>query len=66
MRYAYQDPVLLGDDRVLENLLTTEESYIPNCGYFSIVQEEIEPHMRRIVTTWMLEVSSRYREFYQF
>ncbi|KAK2573026.1 G1/S-specific cyclin-D2 [Acropora cervicornis] len=56
VRYAYQDPVLLGDDRVLENLLTTEESYIPNCGYFSIVQEEIKPHMRRIVTTWMLEV----------
>lgn len=47
VRYAYQDPVLLRDDRVLENLLTTEESYIPNCGYFSIVQEEIEPRMRR-------------------
>ena len=57
IRYAYQDPVLLQDDRVLRNLLTCEDKYIPSCRYFNIVQKEIEPHMRRMVTTWMLEVN---------
>ena len=57
VRYAYQDPVLLRDDRVLRNLLTCEDKYIPSCSYFKIVQKEIEPHMRRLVTTWMLEVN---------
>lgn len=56
VRYAYQDPVLLRDDRVLRNLLTCDDKYIPSCRYFNIVQKEIEPHMRRMVTTWMLEV----------
>lgn len=57
VRYAYQDPILLQDDRVLRNLLTCEEKYIPSCRYFNIVQKEIEPHMRRMVTSWMLEVN---------
>lgn len=57
VRYAYQDPTLLRDDRVLRNLLTCEDKYIPTCRYFNIVQKEIEPHMRRMVTTWMLEVN---------
>lgn len=56
VRYAYQDPVLLQDERVLRNLLTCEDKYIPSCRYFNIVQKEIEPHMRRMVTSWMLEV----------
>lgn len=57
IRYGYKDRVLLQDDRVLKNLLESEEKYLPSCNYFKIVQKEIEPYMRRVVATWMLEVS---------
>lgn len=57
VRYAYKDPVILKDDRVLKNLLACEEKYLPSCNYFKIVQTEVEPYMRRMVATWMLEVS---------
>ncbi|GLH01772.1 G1/S-specific cyclin-E [Gryllus bimaculatus] len=53
---AYPDPVLLGDERVLQNLLRTEERYAPSGSYFSCVQSEITPEMRTIVAEWMLEV----------
>lgn len=56
IRYGYKDRVLLKDDRVLKNLLASEEKYLPSCNYFKIVQKEIEPYMRRMVATWMLEV----------
>ena len=56
IRYAYQDPVVSRDKRVLRNLLACEEKYVPNCRYFSMVQKETEPYMRRIVATWMHEV----------
>ncbi|XP_031570714.1 G1/S-specific cyclin-D2-like [Actinia tenebrosa] len=56
VRYAYKDPVILKDDRVLKNLLACEEKYLPSCNYFKIVQTEVEPNMRRMVATWMLEV----------
>ena len=55
-QYAYKDRVLLNDDRVLKNLLASEDKYLPSCNYFKIVQKEIEPYMRRMVATWMLEV----------
>lgn len=54
---AYADPALLGDDRVLQNLLQTEERYAPNRSYFECVQRDISPLMRKIVAEWMLEVS---------
>lgn len=56
IRYAYKDRVILKDDRVLKNLLASEEKYLPSCNYFKIVQNEVEPYMRRMVATWMLEV----------
>lgn len=58
IRYAYKDRALLTDDRVLKNLLASEEKYLPSCNYFKIVQKEIEPYMRKMVSTWMLEVNS--------
>lgn len=58
---AYADPALLGDDRVLQNLLKTEERYAPSSSYFECVQRDISPLMRKIVAEWMLEVSNCFR-----
>ncbi|XP_055789344.1 G1/S-specific cyclin-D1-like [Salvelinus fontinalis] len=54
-RRAYQDSNLL-NDRVLQTMLKAEDSYLPATNYFKCVQKEIVPCMRRIVSTWMLEV----------
>lgn len=56
---AYLDPVLLEDGRVFRNMLNTEEFYISDNNYFENVQKEIKPHMRKLVTDWMLEVRSK-------
>ncbi|XP_044137221.1 G1/S-specific cyclin-D2 isoform X2 [Bufo gargarizans] len=56
VRRAQTDPTLLFDDRVLQNLLTVEERYLPQCSYFKCVQKDIQPFMRKMVATWMLEV----------
>ena len=58
LNHGYKDPVLLEDDRVLKNLLACEEKYLPSCCYFKIIQSEVEPHMRRMVATWMMEVGA--------
>lgn len=59
VRRAVRDRNLLQDDRVLQNLLTIEERYLPQCSYFKCVQKDIQPYMRRMVATWMLEVGRR-------
>ena len=56
---AYVDPVLLEDSRVFRNMLNTEEFYISDTNYFENIQKEIKPHMRKLVTDWMLEVSGK-------
>ena len=56
IRRAYRDSNLL-NDRVLQALLRAEDKYLPAANYFKCVQREIAPYMRRIVATWMLEVS---------
>lgn len=54
---AYDDPTLL-QDRVLKNLLKTEDRYvIPYTSSFT-VQQEVTPEMRKIVAEWMMEVRS--------
>ncbi|KAL8194543.1 UNVERIFIED_CONTAM: G1/S-specific cyclin-D2 [Gekko kuhli] len=55
-RRAAPDPSLVRDERVLRNLLAVEERYLPSCSYFKCVQRDIQPFMRRMVATWMLEV----------
>ncbi|XP_058502160.1 G1/S-specific cyclin-D1 [Solea solea] len=55
IRRAYQDVNLL-NDRVLHTMLKAEETYLPSPNYFKCVQKEIVPKMRKIVSTWMLEV----------
>jgi len=54
--HAYKDPVILEDSRVFQNMLDIEEFYIAATNYFQNIQSEILPHMRKIVTDWMLEV----------
>merc|ERR1712066_403748 len=54
---AQVDPTLVEDDRVLLNLLKSEQRYLPKYqNYFKTVQVEVKPHMRKIVSDWMLEV----------
>ncbi|KAM4618351.1 G1/S-specific cyclin-D1-like [Polymixia lowei] len=55
IRRAYQDLNLL-NDRVLQALLRAEDNYLPATNYFKCVQKDVAPYMRRIVSTWMLEV----------
>merc|ERR1712129_638197 len=52
---AMVDQVILTDSRVLENMLN-EESLVTKQDYCSKVQSHVAPHMRKIVTDWMLEV----------
>merc|ERR1712226_487992 len=51
------DPSLVADTRVLSNLIKNEGRYLPRYqNYFKTVQVEVKPHMRKIVSDWMLEV----------
>ena len=49
------DPVLLTDKRVMDNMLAGETSHTVR-DYCDNTQTEVAPHMRKIVTDWMLEV----------
>ena len=53
---AHRDRVLVRDKRVRENLLASEASkkVVDYCG--TGLQREVAPHMRKIVTDWMMEV----------
>lgn len=55
-RFAEKDPSIFRDFRVLENLVRDELLYVPKCNYFEEIQNDIQPYMRKVVTTWMLEV----------
>ena len=56
-RRAYEDPVLIKDNRVLHNLLALEDRYQSNPAYFKCVQTDIKRYMRKMVAQWMLEVN---------
>ncbi|XP_007934444.1 G1/S-specific cyclin-D3 [Orycteropus afer afer] len=58
---AGEDPQLLEDQRVLQTLLRMEERYLPCVSYFQCVQDEIKPHMRKMLAYWMLEVCEEQR-----
>ncbi|XP_054159443.1 G1/S-specific cyclin-D2-like [Oppia nitens] len=58
---AISDPVFLDDDRILKNLMITEERYIISSSYFKCFQTEIKPYMRKVVANWMLEVCEEER-----
>lgn len=64
---AGADPAILGDARVLAQLLKVERHFVPPCDYFAAVRDDaaaIQPYMRRVVTTWMLEVRSCFVFFF--
>merc|ERR1712154_333538 len=51
------DKVLLNDHRVFNNMLKDEIMAASEIkDYFDEVQTQLKPHMRKIVTDWMLEV----------
>jgi len=54
-RRALPCRTLLGDDRVLANLLATERHNRPSADCFCR-QTDVLPYMRDTVVTWMLEV----------
>lgn len=60
-RRAYEDPVLIKDNRVLHNLLALEDRYQSNPAYFKCVQTDIKRYMRKMVAQWMLEVCDEQR-----
>lgn len=53
---AATDPTMSKDPRVIANLLITERITLPSCDYFVHMQTDIQPFMRKVVATWMLEV----------
>lgn len=57
---AENDTVIFGDHRVLHKLLRDEILSVPHSDYFETVQNDIQPFMRKVVTTWMLEVRISY------
>jgi hypothetical protein len=51
---AARDCVLVRDARVMRNVLRLAD--VVGVDYMRVTQVELKPHMRRIVTEWMLEV----------
>ena len=49
------DPVFK-DRRILQNILDRQDVLCSKVDYFKTIQVEIKPHMRKIVSDWMLEV----------
>ncbi|XP_028163110.1 G1/S-specific cyclin-D2-like [Ostrinia nubilalis] len=56
MCVAGPDRALDRDPRVLMNLMALERTHALHTDYFQNVQMDIQPFMRKVVTTWMLEV----------
>jgi len=58
-RRSFDDPALRDDRRVLSLMLRTEDSQPPaTSGHLVYSQGDLQPSMRRVVVTWMLEVAS--------
>merc|ERR1712203_1334036 len=49
--HSKEDPVLLQDTRVLNNLIVRQNGN-KSQDYFKTVQTEVKPHMRKIVSDW--------------
>lgn len=53
---ATSDPVFIEDERILKNLMLTEDRNITSSSYFKCFQTDLKPYMREVVVGWMLEV----------
>lgn len=62
--HAKIDPTMAQDPRVISNLLALERTTMPECEYFRHLQRDIQPFMRKVVTTWMLEVGIFFLFFF--
>lgn len=66
MCVAGPDRALDRDPRLLLNLLTLERVHAIHTDYFQHVQIDIQPFMRKVVTTWMLEVRFLFIYFLKY
>ncbi|XP_076857217.1 G1/S-specific cyclin-D3 isoform X2 [Brachyhypopomus gauderio] len=57
---ASRDPVLTRDVRVWRNLFCLEKANVSE-SYFSNIQTDVQPYMRRILAVWMLQVCEEQR-----
>jgi len=55
-RRSFVDRVLVDDPRVLDSLLVLDDRHLPSVSYFKYTQPDLQPYMRRVVVTWMMEV----------
>lgn len=55
-KHAKEDATMSSDHRIINNLVASEKLTIPHLDYFRFKQKDIQPFMRKMVTTWMLEV----------
>lgn len=58
---AYEDPVLL-QERVLTNMLKTEDQYTLTSRTFPVAQNEVTEAMVKVVAEWMMEVRDLHEE----
>ena len=58
------DPVVLGSTRVLENLVRLQPSSRAPQDYCAHIQRDVQPYMRKVVTRWMLDVSTGGMSWY--
>jgi len=57
-RRSFADAVLLDDGRVLSLLLRAEDGQLPTTTrHLAYSHGDLQPAMRRVVVSWMLEVS---------
>lgn len=52
-----EDRAIFRDERAVKKLLETEAQYMPGADYMARSQSNLQPFMRRVVATWMLDVS---------
>ena len=54
---AYSDQNIFRNERVLRTLLRREVKHTPTSkNYFTSIQTDLKPHMRKEVANWMLEI----------
>ncbi|GBP77821.1 hypothetical protein EVAR_51867_1 [Eumeta japonica] len=58
MCIAGPDRAMDQDPRLLINLMALERAHALHTDYFQHVQVDVQPFMRKVVTTWMLEVQN--------
>ncbi|XP_025192198.1 G1/S-specific cyclin-D2-like [Melanaphis sacchari] len=56
-----EDRTIFRDERAVKKLLETESQYVPGCDYMAHSHSNLQPFMRRVVATWMLDVCEEQR-----